>query len=384
MLECQKHLFALDPDITYLNSASISAIPFAVEQAGAAGVAVKVKPWRRDLAAADRVVEETRQAAADLIGARADDIAIIGAVSYGIATVCANTRMAPGARILLLDGEHSSLILCWSAFARDTGAVLDFVARPADGDWTAAVLEAVERPGAPPIGIAALTPLIWSDGALVDLADIAPVLRRRGVPLLIDATQAVGVMPIDVKLLQPDFLVFPSYKWVLGPYGLAFLYVAPHRQSGRPLEEHAGNRRGVDLPGAGPVETLPFLDGARRFDRGERDSFITIPMVHAGLRLIATFGRDRIEERLRHLTDRFADRIADLPLRFPPRHARVPHIIGLRFPGTLPEGIVERMAAERIFVSLRGGGLRISPHVYNDDADLDRCADWLRGNALGR
>jgi selenocysteine lyase/cysteine desulfurase len=197
---------------------------------------------------------------------------------------------------------------------------------------------------------------------------------------MIDATQAVGVMSIDVKQLQPDFLVFPSYKWVLGPYGLAFLYVAPHRQSGRPLEEHAGNRRGADASDARPVEGLPFLDGARRFDRGERDSFITIPMAYAGLRMVIAFGVPRIEERLRFLTDRLADRIADLPLRLPPRQARAPHIIGLRFATSLPRGIVDRMAADRIFVSIRGGALRISPHVYNDEADIDRCADWLRSN----
>jgi selenocysteine lyase/cysteine desulfurase len=187
-------------------------------------------------------------------------------------------------------------------------------------------------------------------------------------------------MPIDVAQLQPDFLIFPSYKWVLGPYGLAFLYVAPHRQSARPLEEHAGNRGGFDSAGTRPVQDTPFLDGARRFDRGERDHFITIPMAGAGLRLIGSLGVPRVAERLRFLTDRFAAGIADLPLRFPPPQARAPHIIGVHFTPSAPQGIVERMALERIFVSIRGGVLRVSPHVYNDEADIDRCVDWLKRN----
>jgi hypothetical protein len=96
--------------------------------------------------------------------------------------------------------------------------------------------------------------------------------------------------------------------------------------------------RGADASYARPVEGLPFLDGARRFDRGERDSFITIPMAHVGLRMVIAFGVHRIEERLRFPTDRLADRIVGLPLRLPPGRARAPHIIGLHFATLLPKG----------------------------------------------
>lgn len=371
-LACQKALFTLDPSVTYLNAASSSPLPLSVQEAGAAGVAAKANPWRRDPALAERIADEARQAAAAIINAQADDIAIVGAVSYAIATVCANTRVSPGDRILMLEGEHSSLPLNWGAFAARTGAVVEVVARPPHGDWTEAVLEAVARSGATPVGIAALTPLFWNDGTLIDLQRVAPALRANGVPLLIDATQAVGVLSVDVAALQPDFLVFPSYKWTLGPYGLAFLYVAPHRQDGRPLEEHVGNRHAS--------AALDYLPGARRFDRGERDSFVTIPMATAGLRCVADLGRAAIEERLRFLTDHFVAAMADLPIRVAPRSTRAPHILGLRFATPPTQALVDAMGADRLFVSLRGEGVRVSPHVFNEEADLDRCADWLRSN----
>ncbi len=372
MLDCQRHRFSLEPGVTYLNAASISPLPRVVQEAGIAGVAVKAQPWRRDPAEAEQAAETARARAAALVGAGADDIAIVGAVSYGIATACVNARLALGDRVLLLEGEHSSLVLNWASHAQRVGAVLEFVPRPSGGDWTGAVLEAVARLGAAPIGFAALTPLCWSDGTLLDLEQVAPALRARGIPLLIDATQAVGVLPIDVARLRPDFLVFPSYKWVLGPYGLAFLYVAPHRQDGRPLEEHVGNRGAVSSGTAG------FLPGARRFDRGERDSFITIPMATAGLRTVADWGVGAVEERLRALTDRLVAGLTAMPVRMAPRHRRAPHILGLRFATAPTQAMVDHMAADGIVVSLRGDALRVSPHVYNDEADLDRCAAWLR------
>ncbi|MFI5015112.1 MAG: aminotransferase class V-fold PLP-dependent enzyme [Hyphomicrobiales bacterium] len=381
MLSCQRELFAIERDIAYLNAASYSPLPLSVRAAGERGVADKVRPWRRDPEEANRVVEETRQAAAGLIGASADDIAVVGAASYGVATACANLGVAPGSRILLLEGEHSSLMLGFKSHAGATGARLDIVPRPADGDWTSAVLERIEQAGAPPLGMAALTPVHWTDGSILDLSRIAPELRRRGAAFMIDATQTASVMPLDVALLQPDYLVFPAYKWLLGPYGIAFLYVAPSRQTGRPLEEHAFNRKGYDSASRMPVAELPFLDGARRFDRGERDSFITIPMAHAGLRLIGEWGVERIAARLRMLTDLLAERLTALGITVPPRHLRSPHILGFRLPGGRTAQAAREMENAGIFASVRQEFLRLSPHVYNDEEDVGRFIDWARDRA---
>src|SRR5260370_12714811 len=85
-------------------------------------------------------------------------------------------------------------------------------------------------------------------------------LRRQGAALVVDATHGAGIMPLDVRTLDPDFLVFPTYKWVLGPYGRAFLYVAKRYQDGVPLEQTGFGRRGIAaerLPGMRPPEPLP-------------------------------------------------------------------------------------------------------------------------------
>ncbi|MBV9113607.1 MAG: aminotransferase class V-fold PLP-dependent enzyme [Hyphomicrobiales bacterium] len=378
MLSCQRHLFAIEREVVFFNSASYSPLPSPVQRAGEKGVGEKVRPWRRDAQAAHVVVEAAREEAARLIGASADDIAIVGAASYGIATALANLRLRAGTRVLLLEGEHSSLHLALTSFARSTGMHLDIVMRPKNGDWTTAVLERIDDQGAPPIGLAALTPLHWTDGSLVGLSRIVPELHRRRAAVLMDATQAAGVMSLDVSELRPDYLMFPVYKWLLGPYGLAFLYVAPQWQGGRPLEEHGFNRKSYDSATKSSVEALPYLDGARRFDRGERDSFITIPMARACLELIHAWEVTEIQVRLRMLTDLLAGRLMEFGIDTAPGHLRAPHILGFRLPKAGAAEIAREMEHAGIFVSARHDFLRLSPHVFNDEEDVERFSEWMR------
>ena len=378
MLSCQRHLFAIEHEVTYLNAASYSPLPRPVQSAGERGVSEKVRPWRRDAHAAHLIVEAARRDAARLIGAGPDDIAIVGAASYGIATALANLHLAAGTRILLLEGEHSSLHLALAGFAGSTRTQLDVVPRPENGDWTSAVLDRIEDEGASPIGLAALTPLHWTDGSLVGLSRIVPELHRRRAAVMIDATQAVGVMKLDVAELRPDYLMFPVYKWLLGPYGLAFLYVASKWQGARPLEEHGFNREAYDSTTKHSVETLPYLEGARRFDRGERDSFITIPMARAGLELVHEWGVGEIEARLRMLTDLLAQGLEALGIETMPRHLRAPHVLGFQVPNADAVEIGREAERAGIFLSVRHGYLRVSPHVFNDEEDAERLLVWMK------
>jgi selenocysteine lyase/cysteine desulfurase len=126
-----------------------------------------------------------------------------------------------------------------------------------------------------------------------------------------------------------------------------------------------------------PVEALAYLDGARRFDRGERDSFITIPMAHAGLELIHSWGLAAIEARLRLLTDLLAERLSALGLDIRPRHLRSPHILGFRLPKGSAAEAANEMERAGIFLSVRHEFLRLSPHVFNDEEDVARLTGWL-------
>ncbi len=368
-LSCQRALFDIPDDVAYLNAAAFSPVPRNVRAAGELGVLTKTTPWTPALGETEGWAERARAAAARLIGASADDIAITGAVSHGIATAAKNVKIPPGSRVLMIEGEFPSLALVWPELARAANASVDIVKRPADGDWTAALLEAITRPGAPPVGLAALTPTHWSDGSLIDLAVVVAELRKQGALVVIDATQGVGVLDIDVAALAPDFLAFPTYKWVLGPYSLAFLYAAPHRQDGVPLENHGATR----------IADGSMRPTARRYDRGEYRDPIGLPMAVTGMEQVLAWGTGAVAARLRGVTDALAASVADIPgIVIPAAHLRGPHVLGLRFDGGMPAGLVAALASHNVHVADRQGVLRVSPHVYNDDADVARFATALR------
>jgi selenocysteine lyase/cysteine desulfurase len=372
MLPSQRHLFDIPREVCYLNAASWGPLPLAAMAAGRAAMARKGRPWTvpTDFAAAQ--FERARRAAASLINADPADVALIPSVSYGVATVGKLFAPRPGTRVLMLQDDHVSPALEWRTRAGHADWQPDTVPQPRDGNWTEALLAAIDRPGAPPVGLASISSVHWSDGCAIDLARVAGALRRQDAALLIDATHAAGVMALDVHALDPDFVVFPTYKWVLGPYGRAFLYVAKRHQQGEPLEQTGAARRTVNSEQGPYLRDLAYVDNAHRFDMGERDFFVSLEMAAIGMEQVAAWGREAIAERLRALTDRLAKGLHGKAVQMPDAKLRAPHILSLGFPGGMPTGLSERMAAAQVYAAVRLGRLRISPHVYNDETDVDR------------
>jgi selenocysteine lyase/cysteine desulfurase len=378
MLPSQRALFDIPREICYLNAASWSPLPVATQEAGRVGVARKGQPWLIDPALPAKQYERARRAAARLINADADDVALISSVSYGVASAAKLLTVPAGSRVLVLENDHSSAVLEWMTRAPLGRFTVDVVSQPGDGDWTAAVLASIEQPGGAPVALASISSVHWSDGGIVDIDRVAKALRARGASLLVDATHGVGVMKTDVRSLDPDFLVFPTYKWLLGPYGRAFLYVAKRRQDGAPLEQTSYGRRAITSEREIYYRDVEFVAGARRFDMGERDHFISLEMASIGMELLAQWGCDAVQARLGALTARLAERLRDCGVMVPDTSVRAPHILSLRFPAGMPEGLIERLAAEQIYVAPRVGRLRISPHVYNDEDDVDRFVATFR------
>jgi selenocysteine lyase/cysteine desulfurase len=377
MLASQRELFDVPREICYLNSASYSPLPRRTLEAGRAAVGRKARPWTLDADFAQRQHERARTAAARLINADPADIALIPSISYGVATAAKLVTVARGSRVVVLENDHSSPVLEWHSRAEAQGFTVETVRQPDDGDWTAAVLAVIERPGAPPVGLASISSVHWSDGGLIDLKQVAAALRRHGALFLIDATQSAGVLPMDVKRLDPDFVLFPTYKWLIGPYGRAFLYVAKCHQDGIPLEQTAAARRNVRAENEVYFTDLAYVGDARRFDMGERDHFISLEMAAIGMEMVAEWGAPAIAERLAVLTDGIADRVRSLGAHVLERRLRAPHILCLGFANGMPKGLVEALAGDGVYVAARLGRMRVSPHVFNDEADTERFAAVL-------
>jgi selenocysteine lyase/cysteine desulfurase len=383
MLASQRALFEMPRHVCYLNSASYSPLPLRTQEAGRAAVGRKGMPWTLDAAFAADQHERARAAAARLTNADPADIALIPSVSYGVATAAKVLTIERGTRVIVLEDDHSSPVLEWQTRAAAQGFIIETIRRPDDGDWTSAVLAAIERSGAAPVSLASISSVHWSDGGLIDIEKVAAALRQHGAAFLIDATHSVGVLTMDVRRLDPDFVIFPTYKWLLGPYGRAFLYVARRHQAGIPLEQTSFGRRNVRADNEVYFADVGYVPDARRFDMGERDHFISMEMASIGMEMMADWGAAAVAQRLAMLTDRIANGVRDIGVGMPERRVRAPHILSLGFKDGMPKGLVERLASEDVYVASRLGRLRISPHVFNDEADADRfvaaLAKQLRG-----
>ena len=358
MLPSQRALFDIPRDVCFLNAASWSPLPIAAQEAGRIGVARKGRPWLIEAGFAATQHERARRAAARLINAAPEDVALISSVSYGVAAAAKVLPVDAGARVLVLADDHSSAVLEWITRAPAGAFTVEVVPQPRDGDWTAAVLAAIDRQGASPLALASISSVHWSDGGMVDMDRVAAALRRHGAALVVDATHAAGVIRIDVRTLDPDFLVFPTYKWLVGPYGRAFLYVAKRRQDGVPLEQTSYGRRVISSERAPYFGDLAFVASARRFDMGERDHFVSLEMASIGMELSRMGQRGR--RRTAALPDRAAGRgVARCGRRRPGcRAARAAH----------PEpGLSRRHAGTADRAAGSGAGLRRPAHRPHAD-----------------
>lgn len=179
-------------------------------------------------------------------------------------------------------------------------------------------------------------------------------------------------MPFAVDEVQPDFLVAAGYKWLLGPYGFALLYVAERWRDARPLEESWLARRGAEDFTALANYADAYMPGARRFDVGEKVMPTLLPGAIAALEQIEAWGIERIAATLAALNARIAARLERAGFGLPPVAQRCPHILGVSLPEGRAAQLVAALKSRDIHVSQRGNALRLSPHLHVDDHDVER------------
>jgi selenocysteine lyase/cysteine desulfurase len=197
--------------------------------------------------------------------------------------------------------------------------------------------------------------------------------------LVVDASQSLGVYPLDVAAVQPDFLVSVGYKWLLGPYGLGYLYVAPcWHEGGQPIEESWLNRAGSENFATLADYTDAYRAGAQRFNQGESAQFQLIPMALAALTQIEAWSVRNIQERLAAWTRELSNRVARFELTMHPEDRRVGHMVGLEARSGWSERIASSLAERSVYVAVRGSCIRVSPHMHSTERDLDTLTEALK------
>lgn len=372
-LPCQRHKFQIPNNVTYLDCAYMGPLPTASLAAGEAGAAKKAQPWTIGAEEFFEQGETNRALFAQLIGSRAQDVALIPSVSYGMAVATNNLQPGENTEILLLERQFPSNVYPWRELARRTGARVRTISPMGSGGWTQAVLAAIDHQ----TSIIALPHVHWIDGGMLDLVAIGQKARVTGAALVLDLTQSLGALPFDVAQVDPDFLIVANYKWLLGPYTTGFLYAAKRRQSGAPLEQCWQSRKGAENFADLTRYTDALGPGATRYDMGERSHFDALPAIEASLRQILDWTPEAISATCGRHTDKLAAIGAKLGLHRASCGPAAAHYLSLQLPASAPGNLLARARAKGVYFSQRGDRLRITPHVWVNDDDIARFAQVL-------
>lgn len=374
-LSCQKELFSLPEEVSYLNNAYMSPSLKAASSAGIAGIEQKNMPYKISSEDFFTDTEKLREAYAKLINvANPKRIVTIPSTSYGIANAARNIDFEAGDEIVLIDEQFPSNVYVWQKLAKEQALSIRVVTPPDTSEnrgenWNKKILESITTQ----TKVVTMGQIHWADGTLFDLVAIRKRTREVGALLIIDGTQSVGAFPFDVQVIQPDALICAGYKWLLGPYSIGLAYYGEYFDEGTPIEESWMNRyNSEDFAGLVNYEEK-YQEGALRYEMGEHSNFILVPMFKVALEQLNAWGVENIQAYCQQLTRPIVDKLTALGCHIEDEAFRVAHILGIRLPaGVDVEQVKNLLAKQQVYVSVRGTSIRVATHLYNDEADMQK------------
>jgi cysteine desulfurase / selenocysteine lyase len=317
-------------------------------------------------------IDALRARAAGLIGADIEEIALVGNTTAGINLVAEGFPWKPGDNVVTRADEFPSNQYPWLRLA-DRGVET----RRVQTDGGKIDLDQLESACDEHTRIVTMSWVTFSHGWRHDLQSLAEIVHRRGALLFIDAIQGLGVFPMDVKKNGIDFLASDGHKWMLGPEGAGVFYIR---------REHLNLLRPVgvgwnSVKGAHDFNRIEYdlKDTAERYEGGSQNLAGLIAL-GASLDLLAQFPAEARETRVLQITDlacRRLEEIGAVILSDRTNQANKSGIVLFELPGRDPQAIRRECLEKGVILSCRAGRLRISPHAYNDESDVDRLIEAI-------
>lgn len=359
-------------DVAYLNLAGQAPMPRGSIRAAQEAVEWKKFPHRTPDDAYFGTANRIRASLARLIGAEADDIAITTGASAGLAAVANGFEWKPDDEILIARGEFPAHFATWMPLAA-AGRLNVEVVEPRGRFITAE--DFLARIGRRTRLVSA-SMVRFEDGVLLDVPRVAAACHAVGAQLLLDVSQCAGAMPLDVGELGADFAVCAGYKWLLSPFGTGFFWA----RSELIEQMHAGPVYWMALEGAQNFSNLSQgtwkpVPGARRWDAPETSSFFNLAAMEKSVEFVLRAGVETVAAHCAHLMVQMIERLPlDRCVLASPAEAsqRGPYAC---FAARSPEktaALYEKLRAAGVIVSLREGALRVAPHLYSTERDIDR------------
>ena len=371
-LAAYRDLFPIAREVAFLNHAANGAIATPVAEAMIAHVREHAALGSRATAGWKVQQQRTRAKMAAFVGAAPGEIAMLTNTPQAIATIASGLDWRQGDRVVLADQEFPSNVLPWTSLARR--GVETVVVRSQGGAVPAeSVIAAIDGR----TRVVALSWVQFGTGFRADLARIAEACRTRGALLGVDAMQGLGALPLDVAAVGIDFFAAASHKWLLGPTGVGWLYC----RAGliERVQPAIVGQKSFDRPEDGLDANAPALwTDARRFEAGKFNSVGAVGL-EAALELLSEVGGTRIEVRIADLTSRLTDGLLrrGFLLAAPRDGASWSGIVAFRSDHHATDTLMAKLDAAGVVVSVRKGLIRVAPHFYNNEDDIDRLLEAL-------
>lgn len=368
-MECKKNEFELKSDVTFLNGAYMSPMLIEAKNAGIEGLCKKLDPSIFQTTDFFEPVNKVRSLFSRLVRAQApEQCVLIPSASYGLSNVANNIPLATNSRILLLEEQFPSNFYIWDRKRQAYGCQLDIIKRVEGMDLTSVILERMQDD----CTVVSLAPLSWGDGTLIDLAQIGKKALEIGAYFILDGTQAVGAIEIDVRAMHIDALIVSAYKWLLGPYGTGCAFMSERFNNGTPLEESWLNRIGSDDFQNLTNYQQEYREGAQRYEVGEAPDFIKLPMLEVALNKLLDWQPKNIQGYCKELSQPFIDWLLEHDFKLLNKEIAY-HLFGVIPPKRVHlETVKSILKEDKISVSFRKNVIRISPNVYNDSDDFEK------------
>ena len=358
--------FPVADRVVFLNHAGVAPTSTRVVKAVHEFMDSLAHLGRPSLDAWEDLARDCRVRFARLVGAEPEEIAFVRNTSHGLSLLASGLNWRPGDRVAVAAPlEYPSNVYPWMDLARRGIVALDAV----EADEGAVTVEAAARALRPDTRVLATSSAQYATGAVADLDGLGALCREQGVLLCVDGIQTVGVLPTDVKKSGVHFLSADSHKWMLGMMGIGAVFVD------RSLVEHVhppllGWRSTTEAFDFDRVH-FELQDTAGRYEEGSL-SYPLIAGFSAALALLEEAGVEAIAAHATELTDHLARRLEALGCTTGPAPEHRRHILVFRHPRAEPERLLEGLADRGVIASLRRGGVRLSPHLYNTHAEMEQ------------
>src|SRR6266478_2075577 len=370
-IDWKNEWFPID-DVTYLNFAAHAAIPRVALNAVQLSVAAKRRPHIVDDRSFFSVAASVRQTLATVIGASPDEVALTSGAGAGLAAIAYALRWSAGDEVIIARGEFPVQYATWKPMEAREGIKVQIVV-PQGQFIQADDLIAVMTPRTRVVSVSHVR---FDDGSMLDAARVAAACQAQGALLVLDVSQSCGAVPMDVHDLGADFLVCAGYKWLLSPYGTGFFWAkSEHQDTGRPGPFSWTSQATDSFFALSYTDPKPSRS-AKRWDSVEAATYFNFNLaaMDASVDFVLRVGPELVRQHNRKLMEFLFEHLPKDCVRASPLDSTQRGPYGC-FTARTPEKTAElyqKLQKESIIVSLREGRIRVSPHLFNSERDMNR------------